>query len=102
MALDLPTLETRLRTLAVTTPTKVPGRYRLRVDALDLYLAPSVLRRYANDAVDCTVEVSAANLDKIVENPNAVMTLYITSKLKVSNLLFGQKLGAVLSVALKG
>jgi len=102
MALDLPSLETRLRLLAVTQPTKVPGKYRLRVDALDLYFAPGVLRRYLADPVDCTVEVSAANLDKIVQNPNAVMTLYVTSKLKVSNVLFGQKLGACLSAALKG
>ena len=104
MPLDLSTLQTRLRALATTQPAKVPGRFRLRIGAaLDLYLAPGTLRPWQiSDTADCTVEVSEENLLLIAADPKKVGVLYLTSKLKVSSLSFGQKLGVMLGEALKG
>ena len=45
----------------------------------------------------CVVSTSAENFDKLLENPNAGMTLFMTGKLKVSDIPLGMRLQQLLS-----
>lgn len=51
----------------------------------------------SHDAPGCVVTTTSENFEKLLDNPSAGMTLFMTGKLKVSDIGLGMKLQGLLS-----
>ena len=82
--------------------TSVNAVYQFDIDGfgnwmVDLTTDGGVVAAGRHDSPGCVVTTSSDNFEKLLNNPSAGMTLFMTGKLKVSDIGLGMKLQGLLS-----